>query len=139
MKKYLFYSLLAIIVCGTAGLSLASAYDYGFWNKDPERLQKHFELMVEKDKITEEGVAERLQEMKNRHNEMLEAKASLLGLSAEDFLAKLKSGVTFREIVEGQNLDLEEVRNQMREQLEEKFGDKNFKRFDKGLHEGCGR
>jgi len=133
MKKYLFYSLLAIGVCGTMGLSVASAYGHGFFGKNQEQMQEVLVQKIEAGKITEEQAQEYFVKIKDRRDEMIEAKASWLGLSAEELLSKLGSGMTFREIAEKQEIDMGELRNEMRGQMKEKFAGK---KFGEGVHTG---
>ena len=97
MKKILLYSLLAVGVVGLVGASAVSAQGF-FHNRG----------------MNSEGG-----EAKGGYENMLQAKADVLGLDVEDLKAAKEKGQTFQEIAENQGLSIDELRAQMQEKKQE--------------------
>jgi len=101
MKKILAYALLTIGTVGLVGAGVVSAHGL-FGN----------------------GAGEQSVNREARHENRIENKAGVLGLSADELKAKLADGKIFCEIAEEQGVDKEQFREQMKEQRTQRAQEK---------------
>lgn len=132
MKKNLFRTLLLAGI----GIFIVSGIASAYGPLKNKYFENRIDQMVESGAITQEQANERMEKLEEHYQSMLENKASLLGLTADELKARFEDGETFWQIAEEQGITKEQLFEQIREFKVKRFEDcpENGKEFlGKGL------